>query len=278
MNRYLSTPLLCIALVAAPAFAGEGAYEINQDCAAAGCFPGDAPGFPVTITQSGRYVLTSDLVASGPDYSVTTIESITDGLTIELDFNGHMLEGGRTCTGTPVTACTPGPGYRGVNLGGNPTSARIHDGYIHGFGGNGMVLFFVTSGSSIERMRVSENGYGILVTPPLSDTPDVRVRDTQATRNDGSGISQSNGAVRLYVENCLLAGNAGVGISAAGGSVFVGNRVTLNLTQGIYCNGTCAFGQNTLSGNNGGGSAAQWYAATLRDMGGNVCMDDGTCP
>lgn len=34
------------------ATAGEGVVEINAVCAAAGCFQGDAPGFPVTLDGS----------------------------------------------------------------------------------------------------------------------------------------------------------------------------------------------------------------------------------
>ena len=35
--------------------------EINQTCASAGCFAGETPGFSVTITGRGSYVLTGDL-------------------------------------------------------------------------------------------------------------------------------------------------------------------------------------------------------------------------
>jgi hypothetical protein len=43
-------------------FASDGQLEINQACAVnTGCFPGDDPGFPVTITQPGSYRLTGNL-------------------------------------------------------------------------------------------------------------------------------------------------------------------------------------------------------------------------
>ena len=56
--------LLPIALLAAAyaASASEGALEINQTCALqTGCFAGDTPGLPVTLTQPGSYRLTSNL-------------------------------------------------------------------------------------------------------------------------------------------------------------------------------------------------------------------------
>ena len=59
--RSLLTPFLLFAL-ATPALAVDGVLEINQTCAVqTGCFAGDSPGFPVTITQPGSYRLTSNL-------------------------------------------------------------------------------------------------------------------------------------------------------------------------------------------------------------------------
>ncbi|MEZ4352625.1 MAG: hypothetical protein R3F16_03015 [Myxococcota bacterium] len=60
--RLLLPLLLALAL---PAVAAAQPLPIDQTCAeVTGCFPGDDPGFPVTITQPGEYVLTSDLVGS----------------------------------------------------------------------------------------------------------------------------------------------------------------------------------------------------------------------
>jgi hypothetical protein len=42
--------------------------------------------------------------------------------------------------------------------------------------------------------------------------------------------------------------------------------------------GICALGRNSFYANNGGGAASQWSITAVRDMGGNVCMDDNTCP
>jgi len=46
----LGTALLAATLASA-ASASEGVLEISQACAAVGCFPGDGPGFPVTIDR-----------------------------------------------------------------------------------------------------------------------------------------------------------------------------------------------------------------------------------
>ena len=69
--RLFVLPLLTLAL-ALPVFAGDGVLEINQTCAATGCFAGDAAGFPVTISASGSYRLTGDLTPSqGSAVSIT---------------------------------------------------------------------------------------------------------------------------------------------------------------------------------------------------------------
>ena len=49
------------ALGAGATHAGDGRLEINQSCIATGCFPGDAPGFPVETQEGKSYVLTSSL-------------------------------------------------------------------------------------------------------------------------------------------------------------------------------------------------------------------------
>jgi hypothetical protein len=67
MRRPIRPILVCLAVLAAPvARAGDGVIEISQSCALAvsGCFAGDAPGFPITITAAAparSFRLTSDL-------------------------------------------------------------------------------------------------------------------------------------------------------------------------------------------------------------------------
>jgi hypothetical protein len=43
----------------------DGVLEINQACVSVGCFPGDLAGFPVTISSTGSYRLTSSLDVTG---------------------------------------------------------------------------------------------------------------------------------------------------------------------------------------------------------------------
>ncbi len=59
-NLILDTSLAGLLLtLATSAYASDGVLEINQACAVnTGCFPGDDPGFPVTVVQPGSYSLT----------------------------------------------------------------------------------------------------------------------------------------------------------------------------------------------------------------------------
>ena len=88
-----------------PARAADGRIEINQASAMlGGVTPGDAPGFPISITRPGSYVLTGNLVVT--DTSLDGFD-IRVGM-VTLDLNGHELVGPQLCTGEAgETVCTP---------------------------------------------------------------------------------------------------------------------------------------------------------------------------
>ncbi len=86
--------LLLLLVLAAPALAVDGVLEINQTCAVqTGCFPGDAAAFPVAITASGSYRLTSNLSPAAADAIRVGAEDVT------IDLNGFRLVGTGCCTG-----------------------------------------------------------------------------------------------------------------------------------------------------------------------------------
>lgn len=62
----------------------DGVVEINQDSAlAGGVTPGDSPGFPITLSQAGSYVLTSNLVLNSG--GVHGIELTASHVTLDLN-------------------------------------------------------------------------------------------------------------------------------------------------------------------------------------------------
>lgn len=255
------------------AHAADGAYEINQDCAVVGCFAGDAPGLPVTISQPGRYVLTSNLVAN------VNANLIDGGASfVDLDLNGFTLEGGQTCAGTPVTTCTAGLGPRAINLlpPTGPMVLHLHDGTIHGFSDISVFASNLAEGTVLERLVVTENGFGVGLSGTVSSTT-FRVRDSEISRNNYIGLTGINTSGRLFVENCAFVGNRLDALVMNPIGVAVANRFVDNAGFGISCV-TCGLGQNAFSGNHGAGVNPQFNITTVRDMGGNVCLDDGTCP
>src|SRR5436190_10630805 len=87
-------------------YAVDGIVLIDQNRAlAGGVTPGDAPGFPVTISLAGSYRLSGNLTV--PDANTTAINITADNVTIDL--NGFSIIGPVVCTpiGTPVTSCSP---------------------------------------------------------------------------------------------------------------------------------------------------------------------------
>ncbi len=260
--------------------AAEGSYEINQDCVAVGCFSGDSPGYPVTITAPGLYKLSSDLNVTG-NSSPNGIEISTS--LVNLDLNGHTMNGGGSCTGTPVTSCSGSMSSRGIQISGSGVIvAHVHDGTIRGFGESGVTAFAIDSGTLFDHLVVTENLYGMFVIGDSSKSS-IRIDQCSFSRNGDVGLSVANNVYAdLRVTNSAFAGNRQQGVSGGDGSTFTDNTFSDNGSFGITCYPTatsvCALGRNAFQGNNGGGAAAQWSIHTVRDMTGNVCMDDGTCP
>lgn len=97
MNKTLIHAAALAALVTAwPALAqkaggsGDGVVTITQAKAVnGGVTPGDAPGFPVSITQPGSYRLAGNLTLTDPN--VGAIEILAAGVT--LDLGGFTVQG-----------------------------------------------------------------------------------------------------------------------------------------------------------------------------------------
>jgi hypothetical protein len=110
-----SRPILPLIVLAAsivafagPARAVDGVIEINQELAlAGGITPGDAPGFPVSLTLPGSYRLTGnlDISAQPSAENLTAIEILSSFVT--LDRNGFALLGPTISSGSPTSSCSP---------------------------------------------------------------------------------------------------------------------------------------------------------------------------
>ncbi len=93
------TQVCMLAAISSSLYAVDGVILIDQNHALIGNItPGDAPGFPVTISQPGSYRLSGDLIV--PDANTTAIQITADHVT--LDLNGFAIIGPTVCTSSPA--------------------------------------------------------------------------------------------------------------------------------------------------------------------------------
>ena len=159
----LVVPLALALALADEARAVDGVIEIDAlRAAAGGVTPGDAPGYPVTISAPGSYVLTGDLVVQ----DVTAIELTTGE--VSLDLNGFGIRCASTCTtGDGVFAPVQG--------------VIVRNGYVRGMGGVGIL---VSQRGLLVDLDASHNG-GVGVSAGVG----CRARSLRAEGNGSSGIS-----------------------------------------------------------------------------------------
>jgi hypothetical protein len=207
------------------AAAMETEITLDQDKAIAGnVTPGDAAGFPITLTQAGRYVLTSNLY---PPPDIGGIEIKSHDVTI--DFNGFRLHGfGQAKFGIRASPELPP----------NTTNtATIMNGVVAGFKENAIDgRDFWT----VENMRVLVNGGGVTLGKW------ARVQRNTIAFSD-IGVFCFDGC--LVLDNSISSGRIGVNI--ASGTV-VRNSIFNNVLHGISGTAGVGYGENTLVGNNQG--------------------------
>jgi hypothetical protein len=258
---------LLTGLLATVASATDGVIEINQVRAlAGGVTPGDAPGFPVTLTLPGSYVLTSNLSVAATDTGGVRVDA--DWAT--LDLRGFEIAGPGSCTGSGASlACAAvgnGDGVAGA------VNFRVLNGRVRRFGRFGVVNF-----AQVENLRLEENGGGGLWLSRGS-----RVTDSVAVRNFGNGFFVTQGSVQrcsatenrqagiqgtesVFVGNSVLA-NGGPGISAFEGSVVQGNTVGRNTADGIVVSTGSLVTDNVASANGQAGISALSSASVQRNV------------
>ncbi len=232
--------LFLIALLALPALAVDGVREINQACVVFGCFSGDSGGFPITIDEPGSYRLTSnlDVTVLGAGENRTAIDVMVSQVT--LDLNGFSIIGPASCTGNPVTSCSPSGTGIGIQTAGTAQEVVITNGWIRGMGFGAVAC---SGGCRITHLTVTENAsFGI------SNANDFgHFSNNIARRNGGDGFFLAG-----HVSGNVARGNSGRGIFTNPRSVVIGNQSLDNGGDGIRCF-TCSLLDNVVSGNMGFG-------------------------
>jgi len=278
--------LVLLAILAAmPALAVDGVLEINQACASqTGCFAGDAAGFPVTISSSGSYRLTSNLDYPSNTGSAIEIAAASD---VDIDLNGNTLKGASTCTtgaGGWVTSCSNPFGWPAIG-GSGSVRIRVTNGRIIGASGPGI---FLADASEVRDVQVSDCANAGIALGSRSIVSSV-----SSIGNAGAGISiqSSSGLVRdSVVANNRLQGifvgagstvtgntsftNGSDGIAALSGSTIQGNTARGNGSFGLNLNSGSSYRDNTITANVGGTVSG----AAAVNTGGNACNGTPTCP
>jgi hypothetical protein len=210
-------------LFVVPAAAVDGEILIDQARVnAGGITPGDAPGFPATLSRPGRYKLTGNLKVPAGQYG---IEVTQDEVTIDLN-------------GFTISSNPPGEAVEAV-LADGVTGLKVMNGTITGFQGTAIYNF---SGkfSSVENMRIISNGG-----TGVAAGTDSRVRNSTIANND-VGIACASSCL---VEQSVIADSAGVGVAAQSGGTAIGNVIAGN-NYGLHSvSAPIGYGNNILYGN-----------------------------
>jgi hypothetical protein len=249
MNRtwILLTSIGLAAAIPNVTFAVDGVVLINQANALAGnVTPGDTPGFPVTISVSGSYRLSSNLTV--PDVNTDGIDITADNVTIDL--NGFSILGPVVCSGTTtVTSCSPqgiGMGVSSFNV-----NTAVLNGAIKGMG-LGIVL---RAAARVEKVQISSSsGIGIV------GFDGSEISSSVVTFNGAEGIIMGAGVV----SGSIASFNHGNGIEAMSGATLIsGNNTSVNGGAGILVRCVSLVTGNTAVANAGGSIVTQQPGCVL---------------
>jgi hypothetical protein len=195
--------LAAVLLLTRPALAVDGVIEINQARAAAGnVTAGDGPGFPVLISASGSYRLTSNLIVTpGQDGIDVTASHLT------IDLNGFTITAG----GGGVTD--------GISIQ-SATNVEVRNGSILGFTRDG-----VFTNATTNFVRV------IGVTAIGNATIGIDLQGVGGVI-DGCTTIDGNTGMRVVdnsrVVNSIAHGNSSFALVLSGPSGYSGNVFTVN--------------------------------------------------
>ncbi len=191
--------VLALALIAIPIWAQP--QDISQP-----------KSFPVVISKSGSYRLTSNLVV--PD-GVDGID--INARDVTLDLNGFTVRGPQTCTGGGAgLKCSGASGGSGIAA--TKRNVTVRNGNVQGFYDFGVYL--EDRGERLEDVTAAENGWGIDITEGIVSNcisnsnsfgigaPSAQVKGTTANYNQYDGFYVSGSMTDSVAE-----GNGGYGFA-----------------------------------------------------------------
>ncbi len=230
MARHLLVSSICaiVALLAAnPAVADDGQVLITHAKALAGnVTPGDTAGYPVTLSESGSYILGSSLY---PGPRLDGIRSADSDTTIDL--NGFRISGGPAAGTNNAANGIVGSGDR----------LTIKNGTIGAFRNAG-ISAPVVKYLIIKDIRLINNLYGIESGQGFY----ARIQDSTVASNRSHGIFCGSSC---HVSDSVVSGNEHSGIFITSGTV-LGNTISGN-SIGIRASDDqgVGYGNNTIMQN-----------------------------
>jgi len=229
--------VVAVALLAQVAPASDGVLEINQTCAtsSAGCFLGDAGGFPVTITQAGSYRLTGNLTV--PNGNTTAISIGISNVTLDLE--GFAILGPNLVNDNP--SCSAGG--TGIGISSTGESTIVRNGHVRGMGFHGISL----NGTSRIEGVIAQHNCGIGLTIGAGGI--VVSSQAHRSRNAGIVLIGGGGTGGGLVQDSAAYDNMEAGIQAGGGTAVLGCTIVRNRSYGIVATDTTGIG-HTLFYNN----------------------------
>jgi hypothetical protein len=250
-STWIRTAVLCVlTTLSSSLYASDSVVLINQSSVAAGnVTPGDAPGFPVTLSVPGSYRLASNLILN--QLNVPAIDITADNVT--LDLNGYSIIGPcKDSLNAPPTCPSAGIGS-GVqaiaNSLGGPQSVKVLNGSVRGMGSQGVQL--AGKDSVVKNVASDGNGgSGFIV--------NGSVMESSATDNGKDGIRA------VVVRDSLAVHNGDHGLFIDFGGVAAGNVVTLNGGRGMFVRNATVIA-NTVTSNHGIGILAECPSSIINN-------------
>jgi len=258
---------------ALPVLAVDGVLEINQTCAVeTGCFPGDGPGFPVSVTQPGSYRLTGSLDLSAEGVNVSGIAVDVPAATIDL--GGFHISGPTSCSGGGAGIdCNPsstGGGSAGVQFSINATAGVVQNGIVRNMTNFGILS--QAKGLRVQDVTAIHNGRD-----GITGREGALIVNSVAVENGQDGIDVNTGSV---VDGVTTVGNGNNGVEGQGsGGVVTRSSARHNGMHGYHLGLYYRFGRNNASSDNqltnlcGGGICTErrrLYQTTSSHMGNTV--------
>ncbi len=215
-NLLLSSRLLPL-LPLLPLLAAAGAQAqttIDHAMALAGnVTPGDTPGYPVTISVPGSYVLTGNLQVGANE--LRGIDIMAENVT--LDLNGFTVMSTTQCqplggsVACPGGVATPSEAADRVGIRVWKSNVVVRNGAVMGFKGHG--IYSNQSATWLDGLRVWSNGHdGIRL---QSGSTGSRITNSVVSVNNLNGIF----AVRALIDATVVRGNGQYGFHLVGGSL-----------------------------------------------------------